>query len=234
MPDSQVRNAGSREPTKVLLVDDHALFRKGMTAMFACRPSFEVVGEASDGFEALEKARRLRPDLILMDVHMPGCNGMQATKLIKREMPEVKVVMLTVSDEDEYLFEAVKYGAQGYLVKTLDPREMFGLLDDLSRGEAAISRSMAARIIAEFSRRFRREHKPQISGGASRCPLTHREMEVLIFVTRGATNKEIAGELGITENTVKNHLRNILEKLHLENRVQVAAYALREGLVRPT
>jgi len=215
------------EPIRLLLVDDHPLFRKGVASLLTSRDDIELVGEASDGLEALEKARELMPDVILMDIWMPRCDGLEATRLIMKEMPYVKIVMLTVSDDDQSLFEAIKCGAQGYLLKNLEPEDLFELLRGVLRGEAPISRAMASRILSEFARQARGEVGIQdVDGG-----LTQREREVLRLVAEGRTNKEIAALLYITENTVKNHLRNILEKLHLRNRVQAAVYAIREGLV---
>lgn len=216
------------DPLKILLVDDHTLFRRGISSLLGSWQDVEVVGEASDGMEALVKARELMPDLILMDINMRGVNGLEATRRIKEEMPYVKIVMLTVSDDDEYLFEAIKSGAQGYLLKNLEPEELHDFLKGVSQGEAPISGAMAARILSEFAQqaqRLRATLQPQ--GNI----LTAREREVLQFVSRGATNKEIAHALCVSENTIKNHLRNILEKLHLQNRVQAAAYAIRKGLI---
>jgi DNA-binding NarL/FixJ family response regulator len=198
-----------------------------LVSLIAPLEDIEVVGEAGNGQEALERVRELMPDLILMDIHMPGCDGLKATQLIKEEMPYVKVVMLTVSDDDKDLFEAIKSGAQGYLLKDIEPEELFGLIRGVYRGEAPISRLTAARILKEFARLVHKE--PRVSGSAE--ILTQREREVLELVAKGARNKEISSQLSITENTVKNHLRNILAKLHLENRVQAAAYALRGGLI---
>ncbi|MFQ6057297.1 MAG: response regulator [Anaerolineae bacterium] len=215
------------EAMRVLLVDDHILFRKGLASLLAAQEDFEVVGEAGDGLEALERARELMPDLILMDITMPVCDGREATRLIMEEMPYVKIVMLTVSDDDRDLFEAIKAGAQGYLLKKLEPEELFEMLRGVSRGEAPISRLMASKILREFSRQTRLQPR----GGEPGSALTDREREVLQLVTEGLSNAEIAEALYITENTVKNHLRNILAKLHLENRVQAAVYAVRKGLV---
>ena len=215
------------EPIRVLLVDDHLLFRRGLASLIDPLEDMEVVGEAGDGREALEKARELMPDLILMDIHMPGWDGLKATRQIKEEMPYVKIVMLTVSDDDKDLFEAIKQGAQGYLLKNLSPEELFELLRGVYRGEAPISHLTAARILDEFARLAQKETWVPIAGNN----ITPREKEVLQLVAQGATNKEIASQLFIAENTVKNHLRNILAKLHLGNRVQAAAYALREGLI---
>lgn len=208
----------------ILLVDDHTLIRKGLAALLATQRNMEVVGEAADGLEAIEQARRLLPDLILMDVHMPRCTGPEAARAIKREMPHVRIVMLTVSDDDQDLFEAIKSGAQGYLLKNLEPEELFGLLENTQKGEAALSRSMMARILHEFQ-------QPTPTEG--REELTERELEVLRLVVEGASNAEIGQALCVTEHTVKIHLRNILAKLQLQNRVQAAVYAVRQGLVSP-
>ena len=216
------------DPLRVLLVDDHVLFRKGIASIMSQKSEIEIVGEAGDGLEALEKTREIMPDIILMDIDMPRCNGIEATKLIKQEMPYVKIVMLTVSDNEKDLFEAIKSGAQGYLLKNLEPNDLFDMIRGASRGEAAISRSMAAKILVEFGRQAVKETNVQGRSGT----LTAREAEVLELVAKGASNKEIAASLAIAENTVKNHMRNILDKLHLENRVQAAAFALREGLMQ--
>ena len=220
----------SPPPIRVLLVDDHALFRRGIASILAAERGFEVVGEAGDGLEALERARELMPDVILMDIFMPGANGLEATRRIKEALPYVKIVILTVSDEDQNLFEAIKSGAQGYLLKKIEPQELFAMLKGIVQGDAPISRAMAAKILGEFAHQARRTAEPS-SPAANLSP---REKEVLDLVTQGKSNKEIAAALAIAENTVKNHLKNILEKLHLENRVQAATYALREGLVEKT
>lgn len=211
---------------RVLLADDHPLFRKGIASLLAAEPGFDVVGEASNGEEAIEKARDLMPDVVLMDVSMPGVNGLEATQRIKRDLPYVRIVMLTVSDEDDHLFEAVKNGAQGYLLKKIDPQTLFRTLRGAIEGEAPLSRIMATKLLAEFARQRRGAAHPTPT-----ATLTDRERDVLSLLATGKTNKEIAGALAIAENTVKNHLKNILEKLHLENRVQAATFALREGLV---
>lgn len=212
---------------RILLVDDHVLFRKGVAALLARREEMQVVGEASDGLEAISAAREILPDVILMDISMPNCNGLDATRRIKREMPHVKIVILTVSDDDHDLFEAIKSGAQGYLLKDLEPYQLFDLLESISRGEAPLSGAIAAKILKEFTRPDKTSEKePELIDD-----LTAREISILQLVSEGKTNKEIASILFISENTVKIHLRNILEKLHLQNRIQAAVYAVRQGLV---
>lgn len=217
------------DPMKILLADDHALFRSGVASLLARQEDFEVVGEASNGHEAVEKAEALMPDVILMDIYMPGCTGLHATRRIKETLPYAKVIILTVSEEDQTLFEAIKSGAHGYLLKKIEPNELFEMIRGVSRGDAPISRATASKILSEFAKQTERS----VDAPAPHEKLTDREREVLGLLAGGATNKEIANSLCISENTVKNHLRNILEKLHLENRVQAAVFALREGLVPP-
>lgn len=219
------------ERTTVLLVDDHALFRQGLAGLLSSQDDIEVVGEASSGEEAVEKARELVPDLILMDINMPGTNGLEATRLIKDELPHTRVVMLTVSEDDHDLFEAVKNGAEGYLLKTLKAEQLFELLKGVFKGEAPISPSMAKKLLAEFAHMARKDKEQPIETDHHGA-LTKREREVLQLLSDGATDKEIAASLCISRRTVKNHVHNILEKLQLQNRVQATAYALREGLVR--
>jgi len=213
---------------RILLVDDQLLFRKGLRALLEDQEDMEVVGEASDGLMALEHVRATKPDVVLMDIHMPVCNGVEATRLIKIERPETKVVALTISDEDDDLFQAIKSGADGYLLKNLRPEELFELLHGVLRGETPLSPAVAGKILTEFRQRPWREPTQTDAGD-----LTSRELEILQLVTGGLSNAEIAARLFIVEGTVKNHLHNILEKLHLENRVQAATYAIRQGLVEP-
>jgi DNA-binding NarL/FixJ family response regulator len=215
------------EPLRVLLVDDHILFRTGVKAVLASHSDLLVVGEAGDGQEAAELARETMPDVILMDITMPRCNGLEATRRIKREMPYVKVFMLTVSDDSQDLFEAIKSGAQGYLIKDLKAHQLFDALEGVARGEAAFSGVIAAKILKEFERSGTDTGEEL----AAADPLTEREIEVLRLVVEGKSNQEIAESLIISESTVKNHLRNILGKLHLRNRIQAAVYAVRQGLV---
>jgi DNA-binding NarL/FixJ family response regulator len=208
---------------RVLLADDHALFRDGIASLLEAW-GHDVVGLASNGAQAVEMAKRLAPDLVLMDVRMPGMSGLVATGLIHDARPEVSIVMLTVSEDEDDLFAAVKAGAQGYLLKNLEAAEFRLLLEAVSRGEPAISPATAARIIDELLH-------PSGAGDAGPDRLTERELEVLRLVTAGLRNKEIAAQLGISENTAKFHLKNILGKLHAESRTEVAARAVREGLI---
>lgn len=214
------------ESLRVLLVDDHILFRKGIASLISGRPNFSVVGEAADGLEAVRLAHETVPDVVLLDVNMPYQDGLETVKILKRELPHVKVVMLTVSDDDNDLFTAIKNGAQGYLLKNLEPQQLYEMLEKVRQGEAAISGAMATKILQEF-----RLPESEQKQAAEVDPLTAREIEVLEQVVTGATNKEIAETLRITENTVKIHLRNILEKLHVQNRIQAAIHAVREGIV---
>lgn len=209
---------------RVLIVDDHDLFRDGIASLLKAR-GYEVVGEASDGVEALSRVRELRPDLVLMDIRMPNMGGLEATRRIKAEMPEVNVVILTVSDDEEDLFEAIKSGAQGYLLKKLKAGVFFELISGVTSGDAAISPKMATKMLTEFSRQAESSRRTESGSG-----LTDREEEVLKLVAQGRTNREIATNLTVSESTVKYHLRNILDKLHLDNRAQVMAYAARRGL----
>jgi DNA-binding NarL/FixJ family response regulator len=190
-----------------------------------------VVGLAGNEDEAVEQALRVEPDLVLMDIRMPGGSGLAATARIKVARPAIAIVMLTVSEEEDDLFEAIKAGAQGYLLKNLEAAQLRSMLEAVARGEPAITAATAARMIDEFLRRQRLAERPDRSGqsgGPDR--LTERELDVLRLVTRGLRNKEIAAELGISENTVKFHLRNILEKLHAGSRAELAARAVGEGL----
>jgi DNA-binding NarL/FixJ family response regulator len=211
---------------RVAIADDHPLFRDGLRSLLEAR-GIEVVGEARNGREALEEARREHPDVILMDLSMPELNGLAATRLISAELPEVKVVILTASEDDADLFEAIKSGAQGYLFKNLDSDEFFRLLDGVARGEPALTPGLARKLLGEFARPA---PAPRTAAEAP-VALTDREREVLDLLVQGVTsNRELAERLVVSENTVKYHLRNILDKLHLQNRAQVVAYAVRQGL----
>jgi DNA-binding NarL/FixJ family response regulator len=210
---------------RVLLADDHALFRAGIASLLHAW-GLEVVGEAANGVEALELTRRLRPDLVLMDIAMPDCDGLEATRLIKAELAETRIVMVTVSDDDEDVFEAVKSGAEGYLLKDMSRDDLRRTLDAVAAGEPALSPALAARILDEFARLAR-----EGPAKAAEDELTPRERDVLELVAVGATNREMAEALHLSEHTVNFHMKNILHKLHLRNRAQAVAYAIRSGLL---
>jgi DNA-binding NarL/FixJ family response regulator len=207
----------------VLLADDHPLFLEGLRNLLVSR-GFEVAGTARDGLEAVEKARELRPDLILMDIQMPKLDGLKAVRLIKAELPETKVVMLTMSSEDEDLFEAVKSGACGYVLKSQDTDDFFSLLTAAARGEAVLSPGLTTRILREFARRPASETGPDST-------LTPRQLQVLTLVARGLTYKEVGEKLFLSERTIKYHMGEILTQLHMDNRSQVIAFAKSAGLV---
>ena len=217
---------------RVLIADDHALFRDGLRSLLETR-GVDVVGEAHNGREAVEQAKRLGPDLVLMDLHMPELDGLAATRLICAELPDVKVVILTASEEDAHLFEAIKSGAQGYLFKNLASDELFRLLQGVARGEPALSPALARKLLGEFARPAPTVPTRPVAGELVDA-LTEREREVLELLVQGITsNRELAERLVITGNTVKYHFRNILDKLHLQNRAQVVAFAVRHGMVEP-
>ena len=215
-------------PVRILLADDHDLFREGLAGIIATQPDMQVVGEAGDGLEAIIKARELKPELILMDIQMPGCDGLEATLKIKQELPETVIVMLTVRDEEEKLFEAIKNGAQGYLLKSIRSRELLELLRGAMRGEAAISPLLAGRMLEEFRRLS--QQAPHADIQKELAALTFREQEVLSLVAQGRADKEIASQLSISLHTVKSHLRNILAKLQVNSRREAAWLAKSKGL----
>lgn len=210
---------------RVLIADDHALFRDGLRSLLEAR-GIEIAGEAQNGREAVELARQERPDVVLMDLSMPELGGLAATRLISADLPDVKVVVLTASEDDADLFEAIKSGAQGYLLKNLKADDLVSMLEGVTRNEPALTPALARKLLGEFARPGspREDRSPE--------GLTPREREVLELLVRGITsNRDLAERLVVSENTVKYHLRNILDKLHLENRAQVVAYALRHQLV---
>ncbi|OGN80795.1 MAG: hypothetical protein A2X23_00255 [Chloroflexi bacterium GWC2_73_18] len=220
-------------PIRILLVDDQTLFRRALAGLISAEPDLEVVAEARDGHEALERVRELRPDLVVMDVQMPVAGGVEGVRLIRELGPQPRIVMLTVSDEDDDLFASVAAGANGYLLKNVDPDVFCDLLRGVMRGEAPISPAIAHKLLAAL-----RGAGPLPGGreeAGSTAPdggaLTPRETEILQLLAGGLTNKEIAARLAIGEGTVKNHVHHALEKLHLSNRAQAAAFAIREGLV---
>lgn len=218
---------------KILLVDDHPLFLDGLKNLLSGR-GLQVAGTARDGLEALEKARILRPEVILMDIQMPICDGLAATRLISAELPEIKIVMLTMSGDDDDLFEAIRSGAYGYLLKTGDTEIFFRKLLEIEQGEPPLSPGLAARILRLFGGR---EIQAASSGqpGDQVSPtvsLTPRELEVLTLVSQGLTYKEVGAELHLSERTIKYHMGEIIARLHLENRAQVIAYARRSGFLK--
>ena len=215
---------------RILLADDHALFRDGLASLLAAW-GHEVVGQAADGTAAVELATRLRPDIVLMDVAMPGGGGLGATREISAAMPDVAIVMLTASEDIDDLFAAIKAGARGYLLKNLEAAELRGMLEAVARGEAAITPAIAARMLTELARPAVPAVQAAASGPRDPDRLTERELDVLSLVVAGRRNKEMAVELGISENTVKFHLRNILDKLHAQSRAEMVATAVREGLL---
>ncbi|MFC1939673.1 response regulator [Chloroflexota bacterium] len=214
---------------KVLIVDDHTLFRRGIAAVLANQEGVEVVGEATDGLEAIEKAKEIVPDVILMDLNMPRCSGLDAIQALQAEMPQVNVLVLTVSEMETDLFAAVKFGARGYLLKKAEPEELVHAIQQIAQGGVIVSPLMATKLLAEFKELTTGvEIEPVKEESANLSP---REDEVLRLVAQGATNKGIGDFLFISENTVKTHLKSIMEKLHLANRSQAAAYAVKRGLV---
>lgn len=210
---------------KVLVADDHKLFRQGLISLMKTREDFvEIVGEAETGEDAVKMAEELRPDVILLDIYMPEMDGLQAAKEIRARFPEIAIVMLTSSERDGHLYEAVKLGVAGYLLKSLDANELFDLLNGVVRGEIAMTRSMAGQMLKAVANRA-------VDSERGEQALTERELFVLRLVASGASNIEIAETLSISVNTVKSHLKNILDKLQLENRTQAATYAIKHGLV---
>lgn len=214
-------------PLKVLIVDDHRLFRQGLISIMNTRPDLvDVIGEAADGKEAIQLVNTLHPDVVLLDIYMPEIDGLQAIQIIHKSFPEIAIIILTSSESDQHLFEAIRLGAAGYLLKDLDANELFDLLVGVERGEVALTRAMTGRLLKDAGKHSNQNSQPVEE-------LTEREIEVLRLVVRGFSNSQIAEELVITLNTVKFHLKNILGKLELENRTQAAAYAVSNGIISP-
>jgi two-component system, NarL family, nitrate/nitrite response regulator NarL len=232
-------------PIRILLVDDQPLFRRAIATLIGEQPEFTVVGEAASGLEAIEQAHALSPDLIVMDVEMPVMNGVEAVRILRDELPSIKIIVLTVSESEDYLLDAIRFGAHGYLLKDLRPDQLYEMLRAVMRDETPLSPAIAGRLLEEIRRPGEGSDRSATtpSPNASRAPsdarpaapdlrsiLTRRELETLQFVADGLSNKEIGSQLSITEGTVKNHVHNALEKLQLENRIQATAYVIREGL----
>ncbi|MGD8795024.1 MAG: response regulator transcription factor [Anaerolineae bacterium] len=213
---------------RILLVDDHVLFREGLASLLASQPDLELVGEAGSVAGVIALARKLRPDLVLMDFGLPDGTGLDATEAILKDRPETKIVFLTFHDDDERLFAAIRKGAKGYLLKNVSTSELLSYLRGVEQGRAAITPDMTSRILEEFSQ----SRPPTGASGTALADLTPREVEVLRLLTTGATNFELAERLVISENTVKNHVSSILSKLNLKNRREAASFARRHGLAQ--
>ena len=231
MPDLPQLQPSVSAPLRILLVDDHSLFLEGLRNLLVSE-GIRVIGLAHDGLEALAQARSLHPQVILMDIQMPRCDGVAATRLIKAEMPEIKIVMLTMSEDEHNLFEAVKSGASGYLLKRLEATEFFSYLAELQAGHPPFSPGLAEKILKEFSQqpRIDTETQGKADPGKEEGGLSSRQVQILTLVTQGQTYRQVAETIGIAERTVKYHMAEILDRLHLQNRAQVLAYAARMGL----
>lgn len=208
------------QPFRILIADDHPHARTAIKEMLEDDPYFTIVGEVKNGKEAIETVKLLQPDIILMDIEMPIINGLEATKIIKESTPSIKIIILSVSDNVADLFTALQYGAQGYLLKNMDPDDWLQYLHSIVEGSSEATRGMASKLLYQF-----REKDLQDSTQVK--SITPRETEILLLLAEGLTNKQIANQLFISENTVKNHIKNLLEKLQLENRVQLASYAIK-------
>ena len=219
------------DPIRALIVDDHALFRRGLEMVLAAEDDIELVGEASDGTEAVEKAGEALPDVVLMDIRMPRSSGIEACRAMKEVAPSSKIVMLTISDEEEDLFEAIRAGASGYLLKDIPLDEVADVVRAVHGGQSLINPSMAAKLLTEFAALAKRDGEERSEQQVPAPKLTDREMQVLKLVAKGMNNRDIAKELFISENTVKNHVRNILEKLQIHSRMEAVMIAVREKLI---
>ncbi|WP_433436733.1 response regulator [Nonomuraea sp. CA-141351] len=216
------------EKIKVLLVDDHALVRKGFKLMLDAQPDLGVVGEAADGAEAVELSRRLRPDVVLMDLHMPGLDGVRATELITAELPEVRVLALSTFDLDENVVAALRAGAGGFLPKDVSPEELIEGVRVVHRGESAVAPRLLSRLIGTFVRASHPKPVPAELAG-----LTDREGEILVLIARGRSNPEIAAELSVSPSTIKNHVTSLFAKIGARDRAQAVIVAYEAGLIRP-
>jgi DNA-binding NarL/FixJ family response regulator len=218
------------EPIRTLIVDDHALFRRGLEIVLVTEPDIEVVGEAGDGAEAVQRAGESLPDVVLMDIKMPRSSGIEACRSIKDVAPSARIIILTMSDDEEDLFDAIKAGASGYLLKDIPLDQVAEAVRSVHGGQSLISPSMAGKLLTEFASIARRETE-ESPREVPAPKLTDREMQVLKLVARGMNNRDIAKELFISDNTVKNHVRNILEKLQIHSRMEAVMVAVREKLI---
>jgi len=218
------------EPIRTLIVDDHALFRRGLEIVLVTEPDIEVVGEAGDGAEAVQRAGESLPDVVLMDIKMPRSSGIEACRSIKDVAPSARIIILTMSDEEEDLFDAIKAGASGYLLKDIPLDQVAEAVRSVHGGQSLISPSMAGKLLTEFASIARRETE-ESPREVPAPKLTDREMQVLKLVARGMNNRDIAKELFSSDNTVKNHVRNILEKLQIHSRMEAVMVAVREKLI---
>ncbi|MGE8638386.1 MAG: response regulator [Achromobacter sp.] len=215
-------------PIRILLVDDHTLFRSGVRLLLQRQPDFEVVAEAGDGVEGIKRAKELKPDVILLDLNLPGLSGLETLQLLTQDLPSCAVIILTVSEEADELGQALRDGARGYLVKNIDAEVLTSAVRRAAAGESVIAESMTAKLVDQF--RGAASQAAQASGNAERHRLTARETQIVQCLARGASNKVIARELDVSESTVKIHVQNVLKKLNLTSRVQVAVYAVEHGL----
>lgn len=213
---------------RIFLIDDHNLFRSGVKALLVRQPDFEVVGEAADGLEGLKRAKQLKPDVVLLDLNMPGISGREAVKMLVEELPQTQVLMLTVSEDAEDLMDTLKSGARGYLLKNIDADYLVESIRRAARGEAVMSPQMTSKLVRGLQAGGAEVVLPPT---AEKDRVSPREREVLALLARGASNKEMARELQLAESTVKIHVQNILRKLNLSSRVQAAVYAVEHGIV---
>ncbi len=223
LPDSGLP---AQPPIRILLVDDHTLFRGGIRALLSRHEEFAVVGEAGDALEGVKRARSLKPDVVLLDLHMEGLSGVQALRLLVEEVPDAKVLMLTVSEDEEDLFEALRMGAAGYLLKNIDASYLLDAIRRALQGEAVIAPRMTGKLLSGL----RTGSRDSVSAGEDKNRLSPREAEIVRFLAKGASNKEIANALSVAESTIKIHVQNIFKKLNVTSRVQVAVYAVAHGL----
>ena len=226
-------NPPTTDVIRVLIVDDHALYRRGLQTVLAVEEGIEIVGEAADGVEAVDRAEEIVPDVIVMDVGMPKRGGIEACRVIKQRVPSARILMLTSSEDEANLFEAVRAGANGYLLKDVPPEEVAAGIRGVFQGQSLLSPLMASKLLEEFKAISQKDVPPAPTPGLELPRLTHRELEILRSVAKGKLNREIGAELFISENTVRNHIRNILDKLQMHSRMEAAMYAVRQRLIDP-